>query len=426
MGGSSSKPVAPEFKLDYSNATVTATDAAAQIQRASEEAAKAVQDAANSTWANASKYIYFLLGVVILGGIGFGVYLLLVKFGIINNSNSTINTILHLPTATQDGKDITSSLGQYITNGNSLLVPANITKSLTQTVSPNTSPIIITYLFSDDGVIHTYTHSDDGLPIAINPSVRPGVSGNQPPLPKSTAPVNAPNPSFYDTISSYFNTSSGNQLPTAKDTRSQSTAVPATSSKDGNYSYQFWMYIKDWNTNFGKEKHILSRNDTTNSQIMNPKVTLHPTDNTMIVSVSVFPSSQDGSKDEPAPAGHSGTSDDVFTCEVPDIPLQSWVSVGITLFTRNLDIYLNGKLVKSCVLSGVPKPAEGIIDLNKDGGFSGYMCGFYHTSTMLQPSDAQSFYSKGTPCSVKGASTNYDVTFGMFNSAGKEVDKYVF
>jgi hypothetical protein len=170
----------------------------------------------------------------------------------------------------------------------------------------------------------------------------------------------------------------------------------------------------------------MSREDSTNTAIMNPMISLHPTDNTMKISVSIFPSSGDSSKAEPAPAGHSGATDDVFVCEVPNIPLQTWLAVSVTVSTRNLDVYLNGKLVKSCFLTGVPKPVSGSVTLNKDGGFSGWMCSFYHYAKLLVPADAQTFYSSGVPCNVPGTSTNYKVTLGVHDTKGQVVSNYMF
>jgi hypothetical protein len=79
-------------------------------------------------------------------------------------------------------------------------------------------------------------------------------------------------------------------------------------------------------------------------------------------------------------------------------------------------------------MTGVPKPAAGDIQLNKSGGFSGWMCSFYHYDKMLQPSDAQSFFASGVPCSVPGTSPapNSKVTFGFFDTKGTEVSKFVF
>jgi hypothetical protein len=217
-----------------------------------------------------------------------------------------------------------------------------------------------------------------------------------------------------------------NMMASSKDAKLVSTVSVADNGKDSSYGYQFWMYVSDWNYNYGKEKHIMSREDSTNSAIMNPSVTLHPTNNSMKISVSIFPETGDSSKTEPAPAGHSGSTDDVYVCEVQNIPIQTWVAVTVTVTTRNLDIYLNGMLVKSCFLSGVPKPVSGSVTLNKDGGFSGYMCSFYHYDRFLAPGDAQSFFGSGVPCNVPGTTTNYKVTFGVRDTKGKVVSNYVF
>jgi len=206
-----------------------------------------------------------------------------------------------------------------------------------------------------------------------------------------------------------------------------------TDVKGGAYGMQWWMFVKDWNYGFGKEKIILQRPDVANSAIMNPKITLHPTDNTMQISVSIFPSTEGGSsKAQPAPAGHSASADDVFVCSVPNIPLQTWFSVSVTSFGRNLDIYIDGKLVKSCFLTGVPKPCLGDIQVTPNGGFSGQMCGLNHYAKMLVPSDAMAFWSAGTPCRSSTApttaesATGYSVKFGMYDALGKKVREFSF
>ena len=212
-------------------------------------------------------------------------------------------------------------------------------------------------------------------------------------------------------------------------------SVPLSGESNGSYSLQWWMYIQDWNYGFGKEKDVIVRSDPTNSSVVNPHVTLHPTENTLKVTVSVFTDNEGVStKAEPTPSG-SGQSDlDVFTCEVANIPLQSWFSVGLTVFSRNLDIYIDGKLVKSCLLTGVPKPAVGDVLLTPNGGYSGYMCGFSTLPRMLTPGDALNFFAEGTPCSSQTPSpgrgvsglTGYSVKIGVYNPVGKEVQEYTF
>lgn len=213
----------------------------------------------------------------------------------------------------------------------------------------------------------------------------------------------------------------------------KSTSAPLASGGTGSYGMQWWMFIKDWNYGYGKDKQVLIRADPTNSQILNPSVYLHPTDNSLRVSVSLFPDdSGNSSKTQPAPAGHSGSTDDVFICEVPNLPLQDWFSVSMTVFERNLDIYIDGKLVKSCFLPGVPKPASGDITLAGNGGFSGSLCGFTHYSRMLTPSDASSFYAAGTSCksstgpTAASNATGYAVKFGVYDTVGKKIQEYTF
>ena len=257
------------------------------------------------------------------------------------------------------------------------------------------------------------------------------------PTTKSTPPTTQSSPPLLKKLYySVFGNSSGDLAPAFHDATTsaliQATNAPLSAEREGGYGMQWWMYVQDWNYGYGKQKSIVKRPDSTNQQIMNPHISLHPTDNSLQVSVSVYPATEGGSgKTQPAPAGHSSSSDDVFVCEVPNIPLQTWFAVSVTVFGRNMDIYLDGKLVKSCFLSGVPKPAVGDIQLTPDGGFSGRVCNFYHYPRMLTPADALTFWSAGTSCrnqttTGKTSATGYSVKFGVYDTLGKEIQEYTF
>lgn len=256
---------------------------------------------------------------------------------------------------------------------------------------------------------------------------------------KQTVAFNPVFSQLYNTLTG--SAGSGDLLPKLQDATKQSlipgTSAPLSSDTQGAFSMQWWMFVKDWNYGFGKEKVVLSRADPTNQNVLNPKVSMHPTDNTLKVSVSVFPDSEGSAgKTEPAPAASGGAAtDDVFVCEVPNIPLQSWFSVGVSVFGRNLDVYIDGKLVKSCFLPGIPKPATGDITLSPSGGFSGYLCNFNYYARMLTPGDSANFHGAGTTCQNKvptngtgggTASTGYAVKFGVYDMQGKEVQEYTF
>jgi hypothetical protein len=110
----------------------------------------------------------------------------------------------------------------------------------------------------------------------------------------------------------------------------------------------------------------------------------------------------------------------------------------VTVFQRNLDIYINGRLVKSCVLPGIPKPALGDIILADNGGFAGSICNVNGYSTMLSPDDAKAFHAKGTTCAPPAAAGlvgvdknsifitlfGYTFRFATLSKEGKELSSY--
>ncbi len=227
--------------------------------------------------------------------------------------------------------------------------------------------------------------------------------------------------------------STGDVAPNTVDgkTRTVVAAGDAPSTGGSDYGIQYWMFLKDWDYKFGSNKEILKRVAPSNAAVMNPRIYLSPTDNTLNVDVSLFPS-----------AGANATSTgDIETCSVENVPLQTWFSVSVTVFQRNLDIYINGRLVKSCVLRAIPKPAVGDIILNDSGGFSGGLCNVNYYNTMLGPEDAKEFHAKGTTCAppaTAGGVTpvdkdsffitlfGYTFRFSTLDKAGKELNSFTF
>jgi hypothetical protein len=98
------------------------------------------------------------------------------------------------------------------------------------------------------------------------------------------------------------------------------------------------------------------------------------------------------------------------TCDVKDIPLQKWVNVCITMSGKTLDVYLDGKLVKTCVyknffkvdsangvalryLQGVTTQVNG-----KDttlNGYDGYFSRLQVFNSALNPDEIYKTYMAG-------------------------------
>ena len=58
------------------------------------------------------------------------------------------------------------------------------------------------------------------------------------------------------------------------------------------------------------------------------------------------------------------------SCRISNFPLQSWVNIAVSVYNRAIDVYMDGKLQRSCVLAGTPMfPEDGINTLTL--GFAG-------------------------------------------------------
>jgi hypothetical protein len=238
-------------------------------------------------------------------------------------------------------------------------------------------------------------------------------------------------------VTVFSDKSSGDKLPSPTDGKAR-TVIPAAEVPVGagtDYGLQFWMFIKDWDYKFSQEKQVLKRIQATNANETSPKITLDPTDNTLRVTVAIYPNSQSAGAASTTTTSSTGDS---FSCTVENVPLQSWFSVSVTVFQRNLEIYINGRLVKSCVLPGIPKPVVGDIVLGDNGGFSGSLCNLKSYGSMLGPEDAQAFFAAGTNCQAptptKGVPIDkdsvfitlfgYTFRFSTLDKAGKELSSY--
>lgn len=230
-------------------------------------------------------------------------------------------------------------------------------------------------------------------------------------------------------------TASGNLAPKPVDYAAPVTVSGASlplsggSTNGGNYGLQWWMYIKDWNYKFGQEKPVITRGAAGG---LNPYVYLHPTDNSLCVKINVFSgSSGAGQSSSPAPVGAGGAAtDDSYVCKIDNVPLQAWFCINLSVEGRNVDIYLNGMLVRSCLLPGVPKNPVGDLQIMPGGGFSGNVIDVYHHSRALKPNEAKAFCMKGT----NGTGYNelpskplfgYSVKFSINDSTtGQQIKQY--
>ncbi len=95
------------------------------------------------------------------------------------------------------------------------------------------------------------------------------------------------------------------------------------------------------------------------------------------------------------PARPSGDGSSTHKCTVKNFPLQKWVNAIVSLYGRTLDIYIDGKLVKTCVLPGPAVEGRGSVIVTDDGGFDGFTANLKYWPDATNPQEAYNIYRDG-------------------------------
>jgi hypothetical protein len=143
------------------------------------------------------------------------------------------------------------------------------------------------------------------------------------------------------------------------------------SNKNGGVSWSFVMcfYINDWQYKYGSDKNIFDWSNNNGGV----KAYFDYKTNSLNIDITTIPLM----KNE--------------TIKVNDIPIQKWCTLIIILDGRNVDIFMDGDLVKSEVLNYVPYYKSNDIILFSDGGFDGYMGYFQYFNYKLNINNISHF-----------------------------------
>jgi hypothetical protein len=179
-----------------------------------------------------------------------------------------------------------------------------------------------------------------------------------------------------------------------------SLATNGSGVPSSNFAYSVWFYINDWNYRYGENKVIFGRmgakSDTNNGSLPNisgldpcPAVVLGAIENNISVSIGCYP----GIEQQPSTPGGNTL---VHTCNLANIPIQKWVNLVVSVYGRTMDLYIDGKLVRTCLLPGVAN-----INNNSDvyitpaGGFDGWTAKLKYYPNSLNPQEVWNIYAGG-------------------------------
>jgi len=187
---------------------------------------------------------------------------------------------------------------------------------------------------------------------------------------------------------------------TASTISATSLATNGSGVPSSNFAYSIWFYINSWNYRYGEPKVIFGRMGSASGQNTGsvsgisgidpcPAVVLGAVENNVEISLGCYP----GVDDQPTTTGGNTV---VHTCSVSNVPIQKWVNLLISVYGRSLDVYIDGKLVRTCLLPGVASVNNSAnVYITPLGGFEGWTSKFQYYPSSLNPQEAWNIYKKG-------------------------------
>lgn len=221
----------------------------------------------------------------------------------------------------------------------------------------------------------------------------------------------------------------------------------AIKKTDGPIGISTWIYIDDWNVSYGTEKVVVKPEDEDDNF---PTIVLDAYKNDLTISVNVV-SDGDADDDLRLPdeekiemkkenAGsekqiaktkqkteESSVKDidkqikeeygDSLTEEITieNINIQKWVNIVVTFNNRTLDVYINGKLVKSRPFKNIINAKHnGGIEVGNEQGFGGYIAKTQYYPYFITPAKAWKIYRGGFGDMFASALNKYNLSVTFY------------
>jgi hypothetical protein len=178
----------------------------------------------------------------------------------------------------------------------------------------------------------------------------------------------------------------------------------------GEYSVSFWMYVNNWTYRTNQYKHVLSIGSDGGDTGFNTLVVyLGAATNSLHVRVQSRDVGASATSETPDLTNANintlmngvrtgaGPMDSPAPCDIPTVELQRWVLVTVVLNNKTCDVYLDGKLARSCILPGFYRVPNGAYSLKayQNGGFGGFMSQTTAYGYALNPEDVWKLYMAG-------------------------------
>lgn len=201
----------------------------------------------------------------------------------------------------------------------------------------------------------------------------------------------------------------------------------------GEFTISTWIYVSNWSYRTGMNKHILSIGGPTfdtiriylggvtpsiqirlqTMDVAAPSNTVQSGTTSTTPSLSMTSNTMGGSTAANVPAENlskatqnaifnilqtnSGLLDGSPLCDLPQIDLQKWINLTVSVNGKTVDVYMDGKLSRSCVLPSFYKVDAGGYNatLLAYGGFGGEIANTTMYDIALNPEQVYKNYMAG-------------------------------
>ena len=212
-------------------------------------------------------------------------------------------------------------------------------------------------------------------------------------------------------------------LQNMQDGKSSSTISASSLATNGgvpssNFAYSTWFYINNWNYRYGEPKVIFGRMGSPSTQGLGsvvgvsgldpcPAVVLGAVENNISISLGCYP----GINQQPTTPGGKTV---VHTCSVSNVPIQKWVNLVVSVYGRSMDVYIDGKLVRTCLLPGVASVNNNSnIYVTPNGGFDGWTSKIQYYPNSINPQEAWNIYSQGYSSGLNSMFGSYQIQVAL-------------
>ena len=109
--------------------------------------------------------------------------------------------------------------------------------------------------------------------------------------------------------------------------------------------------------------------------------------------------------------------------------MQKWVNIITTISNRSLDVYINGKLIKTKTFENIVNISslnDGDIVLVPNSGFGGYISKIRYYPYYITPQKAWNIYKEGFGDAFESALNKYNLSVALYEDDIEQNKFYLF